>query len=108
MTKAHHSIIDGVSGAEVLAAFLDLTPDGASSVPPVGEAHADGATGSDGGSLLEPSRTPRLGGQVHTMLAHRGGLGRWRELLGAMPHQVDAGIRTVAKTVQTAAHAECP
>ena len=27
ITKVHHAIIDGVSAAEVMAAFFDLSPD---------------------------------------------------------------------------------
>ncbi|MBF8189304.1 wax ester/triacylglycerol synthase family O-acyltransferase [Nonomuraea sp. K274] len=41
-TKVHHAAIDGVSGAETLAALLDLTPDGHLSRPPqCGHASAD-------------------------------------------------------------------
>ena len=33
IAKVHHAILDGVSGASVLAAFLDLTPRARSVIP---------------------------------------------------------------------------
>jgi WS/DGAT/MGAT family acyltransferase len=34
LTKIHHSVIDGISGAEILGVLLDLTPDGREPPPP--------------------------------------------------------------------------
>src|SRR5918996_1365795 len=36
LTKIHHAVIDGLSGAEIMALLLDLTPEGRE-VPPPGE-----------------------------------------------------------------------
>ena len=36
LTKIHHAVIDGLSGAEIMALLLDLTPDGRE-VPPPGD-----------------------------------------------------------------------
>jgi WS/DGAT/MGAT family acyltransferase len=35
LTKIHHSVIDGLSGAEIMVALLDLTPEGPEAPPPV-------------------------------------------------------------------------
>ena len=35
LTKIHHSVIDGLSGAEIMVALLDLTPEGRDAPPPV-------------------------------------------------------------------------
>jgi diacylglycerol O-acyltransferase len=37
MTKIHHAVIDGMSGAEILGALLDLTPEGREAPSPAGE-----------------------------------------------------------------------
>ena len=37
LTKIHHAVIDGLSGAEIMAALLDLTPDGREAPPRAGE-----------------------------------------------------------------------
>jgi WS/DGAT/MGAT family acyltransferase len=41
LTKIHHSVIDGLSGAEIMALLLDLTPEGREVPPPVEEDLAD-------------------------------------------------------------------
>ncbi|HET6547696.1 MAG TPA: wax ester/triacylglycerol synthase family O-acyltransferase [Solirubrobacter sp.] len=45
LTKIHHSVIDGLSGAEIMALLLDLTPEGRE-IPPPGEELADPPPGS--------------------------------------------------------------
>ena len=41
LTKIHHSVIDGLSGAEIMALLLDLTPEGREVPPPVDDDLAD-------------------------------------------------------------------
>ena len=112
VSKVHHAIIDGVSGAEVVAAFFDLSSDPTpralfGGVPsgrrrPLGR--PDGGTGSpvsgDPGPDVEPS-TDRHGG-AWAPDALPGEFDRIRSVLGSLPGQVDAVARTIARTVQTA------
>ncbi|HEX6022403.1 MAG TPA: wax ester/triacylglycerol synthase family O-acyltransferase [Solirubrobacter sp.] len=46
LTKIHHAVIDGLSGAEIMALLLDLTPEGREIPPPDEEDLADQAPGS--------------------------------------------------------------
>src|SRR3954447_14622636 len=41
LTKIHHAVIDGLSGAEIMALLLDLTPDGREVPPPTDDDLAD-------------------------------------------------------------------
>src|SRR5215211_6785675 len=41
LTKIHHAVIDGLSGAEIMALLLDLTPEGREVPPPADEDLAD-------------------------------------------------------------------
>jgi WS/DGAT/MGAT family acyltransferase len=41
LTKVHHSVVDGVSGNEILSVLLDLEPRGRKIPPPDGEARAE-------------------------------------------------------------------
>src|SRR4051794_23094693 len=46
LTKIHHAVIDGLSGAEIMALLLDLTPEGREALPPPEEDLADPAPSS--------------------------------------------------------------
>ncbi len=105
--KVHHSIIDGVSGAEILAAFFDLSPEPAprrlfggamgsrravrthrGTRPPDEPGRAEaGETGFDPGWAADP-----LPGEM----------ARWRGVLASLPAQADALVRTASRTVQVA------
>ncbi len=110
--KVHHAIIDGVSGVEVLAAFVDLSPDPTPRALVGGSAgrrtHRPGSrsgAASRGGGAAEPSCSgddgpTDAGGWTPPGLP--GDLERIRASLGALPGQLDAVARTVVRTVQTA------
>jgi len=93
--KVHHSIIDGVSGAQVMAAFFDLTAVPAP-VPLFGRPKPGDPSGSvDQGPAprADPSWTPDpLPGEV----------ARWRDVLGSLPTQADALARTVSWSLRAA------
>ena len=104
VAKVHHAIIDGVSGAQVLAAFFDLSPDptprplfSGSSIrtePIAGKSVAspDGAGEND--------RRPSVGsGWSPTALP--GELDQLWKALNNLPGQIDAVARSIAHTVQT-------
>ena len=95
VTKVHHAIIDGVSGAEVLGAFVDLSPDpaprpifGATAPDDTGEEPVDD-DGAGDGSHWSPGALP-------------GEFDQLRGTLGGLPGQLDAVARSVARTVRTA------
>ena len=75
VSKVHHSIIDGVSGAEVMAAFFDLEPD------PASGQGAEERTWS-------PDPVP-------------GEVDRLRSALGSLPGQTDRVAKTLGSTVRT-------
>jgi diacylglycerol O-acyltransferase len=105
--KVHHSIIDGVSGAQVMAAFFDLSSVpapiplfGRAALPerslpgpgtePRGPGGGDGSTdpgaGGDRGWTPDP-----LPGEV----------AQWRDLLGSLPGQADVLWRTMSRSLRT-------
>jgi diacylglycerol O-acyltransferase len=106
--KVHHSIIDGVSGAQVMAAFFDL-----SSVPaPIplfaraGIPH--GGESAPGGNRQDPGRdggrAPDPGAEGDPRWAPDplpGGVAQWRDVLGSLPGQADALWRTVSRSLRT-------
>jgi diacylglycerol O-acyltransferase len=104
VAKVHHAIIDGVSGAEVLAAFFDLSPDptprplfGGGPIrtgPPVGNMEA--APGSAGDGDEEP-----FVGSGWSPAALPGELDQLLHSLSSLPGQIDAVARSIARTVQT-------
>jgi diacylglycerol O-acyltransferase len=105
ITKIHHAIIDGVSGAEVLAAFFDLSPDPKPRAlfggDPTGERRRLGtsATTPDADEA-EPEAQPTADGWSPDALP--GELDRIRASLGSLPGQLDAVARTINRTVRTA------
>jgi diacylglycerol O-acyltransferase len=102
--KVHHAIIDGVSGAEVMAAFFDLSPDpsprplfrqGRRERSPAGS-DGDGGSGQPDPREAKDRRDPRwapdpLPGEVE----------QWRDVLGSLPGAAEELVRTVSRTVQT-------
>jgi WS/DGAT/MGAT family acyltransferase len=100
--KVHHSIIDGVSGAEVMAVFFDLSADPAPSplfgrgegrhraggLEQAGGRSAPGGDRAEAGPWWSPDPLP-------------GELERWRGVVGSLPGQADALVRTAARTWQT-------
>jgi len=102
VSKVHHAIIDGVSGAEVLAAFVDLSPD-----PTPRQLFAPtsvrgpGATGAGpddrDGDADRPDGDGRRAGPA---TGWTGDLDRLLGTIGGLPGQLDAVARTVTRTVQ--------
>ncbi len=94
VSKVHHAIVDGVSGADVLAAFLDLSPDptprplfgGEPSARPVS---GDGDAGDGSPDGWRPTGLP-------------GEIDQFRQALGNLPGQIETVARTIAQTVRTA------
>jgi WS/DGAT/MGAT family acyltransferase len=104
--KVHHSILDGVSGAEVMAAFFDLAPE---PVPrplfgPGVRSGGAGRSGKVGGPKVgAPRPDPAVGGDPGwTPDPLPGEIERWRDVVGSLPAQADALIRTVTRTVRSA------
>jgi len=106
VAKVHHAIIDGVSGAEVLTAFFDLsadpTPralfggDPSRTRRPLG-ARAPAGDGPDAAVVDEPDQDSGW-----TPAALPGELDQLRHTLAGLPGQIDAVARSIARTVQTA------
>jgi diacylglycerol O-acyltransferase len=96
--KVHHSIIDGVSGAEVMAAFFDLTPD-ASPAPLLSERPR--RTG-DGDRAVRSPASPVKGNERDSHPWHPeplpGEVEGWRTILGSLPGQADALIRSLSRS----------
>jgi diacylglycerol O-acyltransferase len=102
--KVHHSIIDGVSGAEVMAVFFDLSSEaaprqlfarrrGVRSSGRQDDHHlpdgADENRGAESGPAWAPDPLP-------------GEVARWRDVVGSLPGHADTLLRTVSRTLQTA------
>jgi diacylglycerol O-acyltransferase / wax synthase len=108
VTKVHHSIIDGVSGAELVAALFDLSPD-PSPRPLFGGLRArrpvppDPPTDEEGGSE-EPDPASTAGHASGGAGVLPSELARWRHALASLPGQIDAVRRAFAGTVHSARH----
>jgi diacylglycerol O-acyltransferase / wax synthase len=106
VTKVHHSIIDGVSGAELVAALFDLSPD-PSPRPLFGGMRAHTSVQTDpGADAEEESEEPGDGTGDGAPQGGDGALpsefARWRQAIGSLPGQIDAVRRAFTGTVQTA------
>ncbi len=105
VSKVHHAIIDGVSGAEVMAAFFDLSADPAPR--PIFGGGSGGRRPSRPEEAGDPPEPPtggsdRSGDTTWSPPPLPGEVDKWRQVLGALPSQVDAVARTVSRTVTTA------
>ncbi len=99
--KVHHAIIDGVSGAEVMAVFFDLSPD--PSPRPLFRAEGrrpepanDDDAGADSSGSGRSRRDPRWSPDP---LPNDADL--WRDVLASLPGHAEAVLRTVGRTVRT-------
>jgi len=95
IAKVHHAIIDGVSGAEVLAAFFDVSPDPTprplfgASVPrpdPFGAPGKGTEAGADDQRVPDPG--PDANDGVWSPAAVPGDIDRLRQSLAGLPGQV--------------------
>ena len=111
VAKVHHAIIDGVSGAEVLASFFDLSPDptprplfGATPDDRDVAQSADAIGGGPevGESEVEVDVGAEADGHGWSPPALPGELDQLRRTLGNLPGQFDSLARSIARTVQTA------
>jgi diacylglycerol O-acyltransferase / wax synthase len=103
--KVHHSIIDGVSGAEVMAAFFDLSSEPAPRplfARQRGTGRSNRSQGTDRPTIEGPTAGPRPDDQPWAPDPIPGEVEQWRDVLGSLPAHADAFIRTVSRTVQTA------
>jgi WS/DGAT/MGAT family acyltransferase len=105
--KVHHAIIDGVSGAQVMAAFFDLSPVpapvplfGRPAGPQAPAPRAPGPPGSSGPAALEAGGGPAAGAHWAPD-ALPGEVERWRDVLGSLPGQAEAVVRTVSRSIKT-------
>ena len=103
VAKVHHSIIDGVSAADVLAAFFDLSPE-----PGPQPLFAGTGTGrsrrQDRNSGLSTDRRGRRSGRDPSWTPEPipGELQQWWEVIGSLPGHADALLRTVSRSFQIA------
>ncbi|HXW38810.1 MAG TPA: wax ester/triacylglycerol synthase family O-acyltransferase, partial [Acidimicrobiales bacterium] len=102
VAKIHHAIADGVAGAELLATFLDLEP----------ATGADRVTHLDGwrrephrGAVSTGARAPSAPRPALDGVHHRGGaawneIEPWLALVGSVPGQFDALVRSLRRTAR--------
>jgi WS/DGAT/MGAT family acyltransferase len=100
--KVHHSIIDGVSGVEVMAAFFDLSPQPVPR-PLFGPSRRKGRTGPrDGSDRSAGGHHDRPADPNWTPDPLPGGVDRWRDVVASLPGTADSVVRSVTRTLQAA------
>ncbi|MGA2837696.1 MAG: wax ester/triacylglycerol synthase family O-acyltransferase [Acidimicrobiales bacterium] len=111
VSKVHHAIVDGVSGADVLAAFLDLSPDPTPRPLFGGErsARTRATSGASGGATAPgdvpdgaPAGAPEGDPGAWTPAGLPGDIDQLRRALSSLPGQIETVARTIAETVRTA------
>jgi WS/DGAT/MGAT family acyltransferase len=104
--KVHHSIIDGVSGAEVMAAFFDLTaepvPQRLFGGPAAGRAPNKPHRADDGSPRERTSPGQTRHDPAWSPDPLPGGMAQWHDVVGSLPAHADALVRTVSQTLRTA------
>ncbi|MHB1711448.1 MAG: WS/DGAT/MGAT family O-acyltransferase [Acidimicrobiales bacterium] len=93
VSKVHHSMIDGVSGAELMAVFFDLSAD----------ASRDVEVGPGGGGAPGSAVGPGPEGQSETWAPQplRGDIDQVLDALGSLRGQADGMVRTLGSTVRS-------
>ncbi len=94
VTKIHHAIIDGVSGAEIMAAFFDLSarPSESANRPDPSAAPGEAEDG-------EPAST--TGSEEWSPDPVPGEVDQLRDALGSLPGQTEAVGKTLGATART-------
>ncbi len=99
--KVHHSIIDGVSGVEVMAAFFDLSPEPVPR-PLFGPSRTTGRPGRREGWPPAGGHDHRTADPNWTPDPLPGGVERWRDVVASIPGAADSVVRSVTRTLQAA------
>ncbi len=101
--KVHHAIIDGVSGAQVMAAFFDLSPVPAP-VPLFGRPAASRmpGPGAEGGPVPMEGVENAGGPSSWSPGPLPGEVEQWRDVAASLPGHAEAVLRTLSRTFKTA------
>ncbi|HVB94006.1 MAG TPA: wax ester/triacylglycerol synthase family O-acyltransferase [Acidimicrobiales bacterium] len=100
VTKIHHAIIDGVSGAEVMAAFFDLSARPSEPAPGSEPSSAERGTG-DGGETGDGRERSATGSEGWAPEPVPGDVDQLRDAVASLPGQTEAVARTLGATART-------